>query len=254
MPEPVRSLATVLVPVSLAAGLMVSAIGEASAQSWAADAFGDGFDSYRPFRQAPAPRAMQAPQYSFGPKAFPSTLNGGPRPVIEPLEPEQIAFAHSEPPGTVLIDTEAKRLYLTLENNQALVYPISVGRDGFTWTGTEQISRIAEWPDWYPPAEMRQRDRRLPYKMAGGIRNPLGAVAMFLGNTLYRIHGTNDPETIGQAASSGCFRMLNGHAVHLASKVEIGTVVKVLPHVNSAPSSAKLPPVPEQKRQVAQGG
>ena len=100
--------------------------------------------------------------------------------------------------------------------------------------------RFKDWPDWYPPKEMRARDPRLPEKMLGGIRNPLGAVAIFLGNSLYRIHGTNDPKTIGQAASSGCFRMLNGHAKHLASMVQVGTVVKVLPRLDVVPPSADL--------------
>ena len=111
---------------------------------------------------------------------------------------------------------------------EALRYPISVGREGFTWTGTEAISRVAEWPDWHPPEEMRDRDPSLPEKMSGGIKNPLGAKAIYLGNTLYRIHGTNDPKSIGRAASSGCFRMLNGHVVDLASRVQIGTPVTVV--------------------------
>ena len=96
---------------------------------------------------------------------------------------------------------------------------------------TETVSRVAEWPDWHPPQEMRNRDPRLPVKMTGGIKNPLGAVSIYLGKSLYRIHGTNDPKTIGYAASSGCFRMLNTHAVHLASLVHIGTIVKVVDHL-----------------------
>src|SRR5262249_3031286 len=109
-----------------------------------------------------------------------------------------------------------------------LRYPISVGREGFNWAGAEKISRIADWPDWHPPEEMRGRDPRLPEKMSGGIRNPLGAKALYLGNSLYRIHGTNDSRSIGPAASPGCFRMLNGHVVDLASRVEIGTIVTVV--------------------------
>ena len=112
--------------------------------------------------------------------------------------------------------------------DEALVYPISVGREGFTWTGTETISRIASWPDWHPPAEMRERDPRLPEKMTGGVRNPLGAKALYLGSTLYRIHGTDNERTIGRASSSGCFRMTNGHVVDLASRVSTGTTVIVL--------------------------
>ena len=105
--------------------------------------------------------------------------------------------------------------------------PVSVGREGFTWTGTQRISRVASWPDWHPPAEMRERDPRLPIKMTGGLRNPLGAKALYLGSTLYRIHGTSDARSIGRAASSGCFRMHNAHVVDLARRVGIGTKVVV---------------------------
>lgn len=207
--------------------------------SWASEAFGDGFDGYA--RQWRGP-ASAAPKFYSEQQAFPPLLDGGPRPYVEPSEPEKIAIRMDEAPGTIIIDTQARKLYLTLSDGQAYLYPISVGRDGFTWTGTEKISRIAEWPDWYPPKEMLERDPRLPKKMLGGIRNPLGAVALFLGNSLYRIHGTNDPKTIGLAASSGCFRMLNGHAVHLASMVQVGTTVKVLRHLKEAPASAALIP------------
>ncbi|HXF54972.1 MAG TPA: L,D-transpeptidase [Hyphomicrobiaceae bacterium] len=162
------------------------------------------------------------------PTQFPEYMTGGPRPPISPRAPAIVRVASSEPTGTVIIDTEARRLYYTLPNGRAYQYPISVGREGFTWTGTEQISRIADWPDWHPPAEMRQRQPELPKKMTGGLRNPLGAKALYLGNTLYRIHGTNDPSTIGQAASSGCFRMTNEHVTHLAGLVQVGTVVKVV--------------------------
>ena len=116
-----------------------------------------------------------------------------------------------------------------LADKQAYRYAIAVGREGFSWTGSETISRKQEWPDWYPPAEMRQRDPHLPVKMTGGLRNPLGARALYLGNTLYRIHGTNDESSIGRAESSGCFRMLNGNVAHLAIIAEVGTPVSVVP-------------------------
>lgn len=161
-------------------------------------------------------------------RQFPRLMSGGPRPVIAQKQPATITFPNKETVGTVIIDTEARTLYLTLSNRVAYRYPISVGRQGFTWTGTEQISRIADWPDWHPPEEMRARQPALPEKMTGGLRNPLGVKAIFLGNSLYRIHGTNDPRTIGRAASSGCFRMLNAHVVHLAGLVKIGTTVKVV--------------------------
>ena len=153
---------------------------------------------------------------------------------MRPIPPTQIAFGSSYPPGSIVIDTAGRRLYLVQSPTSALVYPISVGREGFSWVGTQTISRIADWPDWHPPAEMRQRDPRLPEKMTGGVRNPLGAKALYLGNTLYRIHGTDDARTIGQATSSGCFRMTNGHVVDLARRVGVGAKVIV---VNRLPSS-----------------
>ncbi len=164
----------------------------------------------------------------------PAILDGGPRPGVRPLPPTQIAFDSSYLPGSIVIDTAGRKLYLVQSPTSALVYPISVGREGFSWVGTETISRIADWPDWHPPAEMRQRDPRLPEKMTGGVRNPLGAKALYLGNTLYRIHGTDDARTIGQATSSGCFRMTNGHVVDLAHRLGVGAKVIV---VNRLPSS-----------------
>ena len=134
-----------------------------------------------------------------------------------PQAPVVVAFPYDYPPSSIVIDTSGRRLYYVLGNKQAYMYPISVGREGFNWTGTETISRKQAWPDWYPPQEMRQRDPRLPEKMTGGTRNPLGAMALYLGTTLYRIHGTNDVKSIGQAQSSGCFRMMNASVVHLAS-------------------------------------
>jgi lipoprotein-anchoring transpeptidase ErfK/SrfK len=173
------------------------------------------------------PRA-RVPDRGLGP----AILDGGPRPGVRPIRPTQIAFGSTYLPGSIVIDTAGRRLFLVQSPTSALVYPISVGREGFAWVGTQTISRIADWPDWHPPAEMRQRDPRLPEKMTGGIRNPLGAKALYLGNTLYRIHGTDDARTIGQATSSGCFRMTNGHVVDLARRVAVGSkviVVKRLP-------------------------
>jgi lipoprotein-anchoring transpeptidase ErfK/SrfK len=158
----------------------------------------------------------------------PAILDGGPRPAVSPIAPERTAFASTYTAGTIVIDTSARRLYLVQSPSEALVYPIAVGREGFTWTGAEQISRVADWPDWHPPAEMRERDARLPEKMTGGVRNPLGAKALYLGNTLYRIHGTDNDRTIGRATSSGCFRMTNGHVTDLAARVGVGTPVVVL--------------------------
>jgi len=158
----------------------------------------------------------------------PKFQSGGDRPYIGSLQPKRVSFPNSYAAGTVVIDNQGRQLFLVQSSSTALRYPISVGREGFNWNGTEKISRVAEWPDWHPPAEMRERDPSLPEKMSGGIRNPLGAKALYLGNTLYRIHGTNDAKSIGRAASSGCFRMLNGHVVDLASRVGVGTPVTVV--------------------------
>jgi lipoprotein-anchoring transpeptidase ErfK/SrfK len=145
--------------------------------------------------------------------------------------------------GSIVIDTSKRKLYYVLSATSAYAYPIAVGRQGFSWTGKEKISRIADWPDWYPPADMRKRKPNLPKRVLGGIRNPLGAKAIYLGNTLYRIHGTNEPKSIGKAESSGCFRMLNENVLHLASLVHVGTEVTVVRSLDgkiaSAAASAK---------------
>lgn len=164
----------------------------------------------------------------------PKLLEGGPRPSIARMAPQTISFQSRLEPGTVVIDTAGRQLLLVQGGGAALRYPISVGREGFSWTGEEKISRIADWPDWHPPAEMRERDPKLPEKMTGGIKNPLGAKALYLGNTLYRIHGTNDAKSIGRASSSGCFRMLNGHVLDLAERVGVGTKVVVVDNLRLA--------------------
>ena len=130
-------------------------------------------------------------------------------------------------PGTIYINTAERRLYLILGNGEALRYGIGVGRDGFRWSGTHRISAKREWPGWTPPAQMRARRPDLPRYMPGGIANPLGARAMYLGSTLYRIHGSNEPETIGRAVSSGCFRMTNEDVVDLYNRVSVGATVIV---------------------------
>jgi lipoprotein-anchoring transpeptidase ErfK/SrfK len=153
---------------------------------------------------------------------------GGPRPPIEGKAPEVVALNVDYGPGEVIIDTSGRMLYYMIEDKQAYAYPIAVGKEGFTWTGSETVSKIVDWPDWMPPEEMRERKPELPIRMTGGVNNPLGAKAIYLGNSLYRIHGTNDGNSIGTAASSGCFRMHNSHVVHLAALVGEGTPVHVL--------------------------
>ncbi|MGE0698809.1 MAG: L,D-transpeptidase [Hyphomicrobiaceae bacterium] len=189
------------------------------------------YDSpYAPRRyEAPyEPRRRSSWDRDDGGEPMPKLADGGPRPPIQPIPPQRIEFWGRYAPGTIIIDTAGRQLLLTEGGGSALRYPISVGREGFSWTGEEKISRIAEWPDWHPPAEMRERDPRLPEKMTGGLKNPLGAKALYLGNTLYRIHGTNDAKSIGRASSSGCFRMLNGHVIDLAERVAVGTKVVVV--------------------------
>ena len=140
-----------------------------------------------------------------------------------------VEYRTSEPAGTIIIDTPNTYLYLVLGNGRAMRYGIGVGRDGFTWSGVQTISRRAEWPDWHPPAEMIARQPYLPRYMAGGPGNPMGARALYLGNTIYRIHGTNAPHTIGQRVSSGCIRLTNEDVADLYSRVNLGTRVVVLP-------------------------
>jgi lipoprotein-anchoring transpeptidase ErfK/SrfK len=140
-----------------------------------------------------------------------------------------VAFNTQEAPGTVIIDTGNTALYYVLGQNRAIRYGVGVGREGFTWSGTQTVTRKAEWPDWHPPAEMIARQPYLPRFMAGGPGNPLGARAMYLGSSAYRIHGTNDPSTIGKFVSSGCIRLTNEDVEDLFSRVSVGTKVVVLP-------------------------
>ena len=145
------------------------------------------------------------------------------------LRRQVVSYATREAPGTIIIDTPNTYLYYVLGNGQAVRYGIGIGRDGFTWSGTQAVTKKAEWPDWTPPPEMIARQPYLPRHMAGGPGNPLGARAMYLGSTEYRIHGTNAPETIGTRVSSGCLRLTNADVADLYSRVNVGTKVIVLP-------------------------
>ena len=145
------------------------------------------------------------------------------------LRRQVVEFTTAEAPGTVIIDTPNTYLYYVLGGSKAIRYGIGVGRDGFTWSGVQTVARKAEWPDWIPPAEMLTRQPYLPRFMAGGPGNPLGARAMYLGGTIYRIHGTNQPSTIGGHVSSGCIRMINEDVIDLYGRVDVGTKVVVLP-------------------------
>ncbi len=163
--------------------------------------------------------SRSGPNYGAGSDYY----GGGSGPIPRTVVSAPGRFA----PGTIYIDTAERRLYLILGNGEALRYGIGVGRDGFRWSGVHRISAKKEWPGWTPPAQMRARRPDLPRYMPGGIENPLGARAMYLGSTLYRIHGSNEPETIGRAVSSGCFRMTNEDVADLYNRVSVGATVIV---------------------------
>ncbi|MGO4716706.1 L,D-transpeptidase [Bradyrhizobium sp. 2TAF24] len=157
-------------------------------------------------------------RHNFG---FGSSSGSGPIPRTT------VSFAGNYSPGTIVVNTAERRLYFVTGNGQAIRYGIGVGRDGFRWGGVHKISAKKEWPDWTPPSQMLRRRPDLPRHMKGGEENPLGARALYLGSTLYRIHGSNEPETIGQAVSSGCFRMVNDDVIDLYNRASVGATVIV---------------------------
>jgi lipoprotein-anchoring transpeptidase ErfK/SrfK len=174
--------------------------------------------------QQPMPRTAYAPapQPGYGPMA-------APRGMINPMHQRQeVDYAGAEKPGTIIVDTPSRLLYYVLGNGRALRYGIGVGRPGFEWGGVKTVSRKAEWPGWTPPPEMLLRRPDLPRHMEGGPENPLGARALYLGSSMYRIHGTNEPHTIGQNVSSGCIRMMNEDVVDLYNRARVGTKVVVI--------------------------
>ncbi len=198
----------------LFAGILAVPVVPASAQVLAfgpMQSYQPGFPQYAP--QA-APQSDAAPSDQLAPE----------------LRHQIVTYQTTEPAGVIVIDTAHKYLYLTMGGGKAMRYGIGVGRQGFTWSGVQSISRKAEWPDWIPPKEMVARQPYLPRWVSGGPGNPLGARAMYLGNTEYRIHGTNDPTTIGKNVSSGCIRLENSEVQDLYSRVAIGTKVIVLPN------------------------
>jgi len=155
------------------------------------------------------------------------------------LRRQIVDYRGTEAPGTIIVDTPHTYLYLVLGNGKALRYGIGVGREGFTWSGSHPIVRKAEWPDWYPPQEMIARQPYLPRMTAGGPGNPLGARAMYIGGTQYRIHGTNNPATIGKHVSSGCIRLTNEDVIDLYNRVQVGAKVVVLPQTSAAQVETK---------------
>ena len=150
-------------------------------------------------------------------------------PHAAPIPRESVAFDGAYAPGTIVVDTGERRLYLVLPDHTAMRYGIGVGRPGFEWSGVSHIAMKREWPDWTPPAQMLRRRPDLPTHMEGGIDNPLGARAMYIAGTMYRIHGSNEPDTIGQAVSSGCIRMTNDDVIDLYGRAKVGATVVVLP-------------------------
>ncbi len=204
----------------------------------------DPFNLFKFAFQPPAPTRAEAPATSSydspsaamayaAPGQDGSAQNSG----SARFERQTVDYRTNEAAGTIIIDTPNTYLYLVLGNGKALRYGIGVGREGFTWSGTQTITNKREWPDWTPPEEMIQRQPYLPRFMAGGPGNPLGARAMYLGSSIYRIHGTNDPSTIGHRVSSGCIRLTNENVTDLFNRVRIGTKVVVLPMTRSAGST-----------------
>jgi lipoprotein-anchoring transpeptidase ErfK/SrfK len=264
------------------AGLMFASMSVLAQSNWTEVAPLYESDARRKADQDEAARAER--RKSYGPVVYPKFMEGGERPDIKPVEPPIVYFDQAEEVGSILIDTQNRKLYFVLAGKKAYEYPISVGRDGFTWAGTERISRIAAWPSWTPPPDMRKRLPGLPITVTGGLKNPQGARALYLGSTIYRIHGTNNDRSVGRANSSGCFRLMNEHVVHLASIAKVGTKVKVLqayaggvspnaplsslfsfisPEPSAAPKKSavkkpavaakkKNPPVPAEKKTAAQ--
>jgi lipoprotein-anchoring transpeptidase ErfK/SrfK len=177
-----------------------------------------------------APAQQFPPFFQFQPTApdvDPGVDHGNSADLPEDFQKRLVFYRSQQPPGVIIVNTMERHLYLIQDSTHAIRYGIGVGREGFTWQGLLSISRKAEWPDWHPPPEMIERQPYLPRFMAGGPGNPLGARAMYLGNTVYRIHGTNAPETIGQAVSSGCFRLVNDDVTDLYNRVNVGTRVIV---------------------------
>ncbi|MCP3472508.1 L,D-transpeptidase family protein [Bradyrhizobium sp. CCGUVB1N3] len=212
-------------------------------------------DGLRPPEGVGGPAATGGVQQQpTGPNGQPVTIaalppeeqpDAAPTQLSPNLRRQEVTLQTKEPAGTLIVDTPNTYLYYVLGNGRAIRYGVRVGRDGFTWTGVQKITRKAEWPDWHPPTEMIERQPYLPRFMAGGPGNPLGARAMYLGSTVYRIHGTNQPSTIGKFVSSGCIGMLNEDVSDLFDRVKVGTRVVVMPGgppPGTATASAAPPP------------
>lgn len=176
---------------------------------------------------AMASAPARADLFDFLTKPSAPTMGADGRPLAVAPPRETVVYQGHYAPGTIVISTQERRLYYVLPNGQAVRYGVGVGRPGFAWSGVKTVSMKKEWPEWTPPSQMLRRRPDLPRHMVGGIGNPLGARAMYLGSSLYRIHGSNEPETIGTAVSSGCIRMTNDDVTDLYSRVSVGTKVVV---------------------------
>jgi lipoprotein-anchoring transpeptidase ErfK/SrfK len=185
--------------------------------------------NFAPFAQQPSVFQQMPPAQTPAMPEERITEEQNAAPVPDHLRRQIVAYRTGEAPGTIIVDTPNTYLYYVLGNGKAVRYGIGVGREGFTWSGVRTVGRKAEWPDWTPPEEMLKRQPYLPRFMAGGPGNPMGARAMYLAGTIYRIHGTNAPSSIGQHVSSGCIRMLNADVIDLYRRVNLGTKVVVLP-------------------------
>jgi lipoprotein-anchoring transpeptidase ErfK/SrfK len=229
-------IAVSLAGVARAAPLSIASPAERDAQPLRAAApqarssLGGGFIEFLfsggsgPHYVAPQPGAA----YASAPAVTPQIEQYGDGQMDPRYQRQEVDYAGKEAPGTIVIDTPNKFLYLVQPGGKAIRYGVGVGRPGFTWAGVHTISAKKEWPDWVPPEDMLQRQPGLPHFMAGGPNNPLGARAMYLGSTLYRIHGSNEPWTIGHNVSSGCIRLRNADVIDLYNRVKVGTKVVVL--------------------------
>ena len=217
--------ATLVAAIAGMISLMMAGIAEA--QGGAYDPRTWSYDSEQDMVIAPSdnPQGYVVDEPATGPASPPVTRR------TPPIAREVVAFTEPHPKGSIIVDTGERRLYYVLGDGRALKYAIGVGREGFSWSGRDRILDKKEWPDWRPPAEMREREAAqghdLPVRMAGGPNNPLGARALYIGNTLYRIHGTNAPWTVGTANSSGCIRMTNDDVIDLYQRAVIGAEVVV---------------------------
>jgi len=216
------AVAAILLPVSLATPALSQTLG------------------YAGYATAPSQGSFWSDQRSLPMPGVSEDESDSTAVLPERLQRRIVSYNSREAPGTIIIDTGNTVLYYVLGQGRAIRYGVGVGREGFTWSGVQTVSRKASWPDWHPPAEMIARQPYLPRFVAGGPGNPLGAAAMYLGSSAYRIHGTNDPSTIGKFVSSGCIRLTNEDVQDLASRVSIGTKVVVLPKSGRIEADARM--------------